>query len=200
MPKCRLQCKWLECRKCRHLSHADEEDETAILAGTVEGNSEIETCIPLPLPKPHERKSWLIDSGSEIDVVSKSDLPSVNATNRSSPKPVNLTTANGKTKAANVADVKIGVLEDTFSPYILEESPLVLSLGKRCLDEGYGFAWPPGGEPVLLRPDNTVIKLKLEGHVPVINESCKQVSRETADYEGLLAMPLGSCMRQTCCQ
>ena len=41
---------------------------------------------------------------------------------------------------------------------------------------------------MLLRPDNTVIKLKLEGHVPVINESCKQVSRETADYEGLRAM------------
>ena len=189
MPKCRLECKWLECQKCKHLSHADEEDETAIPAGTVEKVSEIDTCIPLPLPKPRERKSWLIDSGSEIDVVSKSDLPSVNATNaRSSPKPVNLTTANGRTKAANFADVKIGVLEDTFSPYILEESPLVLSLGKRCLDEGYGFAWPPGGEPVLLRPDNTVIKLKLEGHVPVIDESCKQVSRETADYEGLLAM------------
>ena len=101
-------------------SQADEEDETAILAGTVAENSEIETCIPLPLPKPRERKSWLMDSGSEIDVVSKSDLPSVNATNaRSSPKPVSLTTANGKTKAANVADVKIGVLEDTFSPYTI---------------------------------------------------------------------------------
>ena len=107
--------------------------------------------------RPRERKSWLIDSGSEIDVVSKSDLPSVNATNaRSSPKPVSLTTGERKNEGSKpLQTVKIGVLEDTFSPYILEESPLVLSLGKRCLDEGIRFSH--GRQAVsqcFLRPDN----------------------------------------------
>ena len=84
--------------------------------------------------------------------------------------------------------MKLDVLDGTFTPYILDETPLVLSLGKRCLEEGYGFAWPPGGDPVLLRPDNTVIKLKMEGRVPVINENCERISRETAEYEQLLTM------------
>ena len=75
-----------------------------------------EVCIPLPLPKPQQKRSWLIDPGSEMGVVSRADMKDVDATNApSSSKPVSLTTANGKRRAGSVADVKVKVPDHTFS-------------------------------------------------------------------------------------
>ena len=52
--------------------------------------------------------SWLVDSGSEQDLISRSVLQQINASgSKPAPNPITLTTANGFTEATEVADVKI---------------------------------------------------------------------------------------------
>ena len=74
--------------------------------------------------------------------------------------PISLITANGPTEANEVADVKLPALPDTVQPYVLDQTPAVLSVGARCADEGYSFVWPANGKPILVRPDDNVVELK----------------------------------------
>ena len=64
---------------------------------------------------------WLVDTGSEQDLISEGMLKTAKATNRRvSDTPISLATANGSTRADEVADVKVDALHQPFSPYILE--------------------------------------------------------------------------------
>ena len=72
---------------------------------------------------------WLVDSGSESDPVSKGMLRDVNAKNcRPAEHPISLVTANGSTEANKVADVKLPALPDPVQPYVLDQTPAVLSV------------------------------------------------------------------------
>ncbi len=50
---------------------------------------------------------------------------------------LSFTTANGKTEAAEVTDVHVTELGEVVSPYILEATPPVLSVGARCMLHGF---------------------------------------------------------------
>ena len=95
--------------------------------------------------------SWLVDSGSESDLVSKGMLKDVSAKNcRAAEHPISLVTANGSTEASEVADVKLSALPDPVQPYVLNHTPAVLSVGTRCVNQGYSFVWPANGKPIKL--------------------------------------------------
>ena len=48
-------------------------------------------------------------------------------------------------------------------PYVLPDSPDVLSIGRRCVDQGYGFYWKPYSQsPALIPPD---------AHMPRVDSS-----------------------------
>ena len=138
--------------------------------------------------------SWLVDSGSESDLVSKGMLRDVSAQScRAAEHPISLVTANGSTEASEVADVKLSALPDPVHPYVLDHTPAVLSVGTRCVDQGYSFVWPANGKPILVRPDDKVVQLKIEGHVPVLDDSCKVYPKDQFQKDKhlrkLFAMP-----------
>ena len=82
----------------------------------------------------------VVDSGSESDLVSKGMLRAVSAKNcRAAEHPISLVTANGSTEANEVADVKLSALPDPVHPYVLDHTPAVLSVGTRCVEQGYSF-------------------------------------------------------------
>ena len=84
--------------------------------------------------------SWLVDSGSESDLVSKGMLRDVSAKNcRAAEHPISLVIANGSTEANEVADVKLSALPDPVHPYVLDHTPAVLSVGTRWVDQGLQF-------------------------------------------------------------
>ena len=83
---------------------------------------------------------------------------------------------HGSTRADEVADVTVDALHQDFTPYILDETPPVLSVGVRCMEQGYSFVWPADSRPYFIRPDHKVIELKIDGWVPVIDPSCKVIS------------------------
>ena len=102
-----------------------------------------------------------MDTGSEQDLISEGMLKTANATNRRvSDTPICLATANGSTRTDEVADVTVDALHKDFTPYILDETPPVLSVGVRCMEQGYSFIWPADSRPYFIRPDHKVIELE----------------------------------------
>ena len=129
-------------------------------------------------------------------------LRDINAKNcRAAEHPISLITANGSTEANEVADVKLPALPDPVQPYLLDQTPAVLSVGTRCVDQGYSFVWPADGKPMLVRPDDKVVELRVEGHVPVLDDSREvfpqEKYRKDKQLKKLFAMPTSqSCPAQ----
>jgi hypothetical protein len=44
----------------------------------------------------------------------------------------------------------------------------VLSVGRRCIEHGYGFYWPPWEWPTLVCPDGKVVQLEVDQYVPFV--------------------------------
>ena len=85
--------------------------------------------------------SWMIDSGTPLDAVSKEDvIQHADCIRRG--ESLLLDTADGATTADAVLDMFLGPLGETISPYVLDSTPNILSMGRRVIDHGYTFAWP----------------------------------------------------------
>ena len=68
-------------------------------------------------------------------------------------------------------------LMEPCTPYILEQSPAVLSVGLKCMEQGYDFLWFANQKPLLVRPGGKVIELRIDGHVPMLDDSCIAYSK-----------------------
>ena len=105
-------------------------------------------------PAPKDKCVWLVDTGSDQDLISEGMLKTAQATKRRvSDTPICLATANGSTRADEVADVTVDALHRDFTPYILDETPAVLSVGVRCMEPGYSFVWPADSKPYFIRAE-----------------------------------------------
>ena len=74
-----------------------------------------------------------------------------------------------------------------FTPYLLESTPPVMSVGMKCMDEAYDFIWKAGKEPYFQKPDGVRIKLTVRDYVPYVPSKikkampCKSRSRPIVD-------------------
>ena len=59
-------------------------------------------------------------------------------------------------------------LNTVVEPYVLAETPAVLSICRRCMRMGYGFHWHPGVNLVLVTPDGNVVSLSVERDIPYL--------------------------------
>ena len=115
---------------------------------------------------------WLMDTGSPVDLVGKNDIPAkyLESNSKDSDFHVTLNTANGATTADKVLPLQVAPLGESVSPLILEESPAVLSIGRRCMLDGYEFHWPKYKKPYLISPNGYRIELEVENFVPYLRE------------------------------
>ena len=72
-------------------------------------------------------------------------------------------------------DTHIRALCEGCSPYVLKDSPPALSIGQRCLEDGYDFVWGRGNKPMFVRPDNEVVQFKMSSRVPFLDDECYPV-------------------------
>jgi hypothetical protein len=50
-----------------------------------------------------------------------------------------------------------------------DKTPVVSSVGKRCLDMGYSFYWPPFSQrPFFVKPDGSRVIIEVEGNIPYL--------------------------------
>ena len=67
--------------------------------------------------------------------------------------------------------MRVPELDSDINFYVLDNTPPVVSVGKRCMEEGYGFYWKPYSTPVFIKPDGAKICCKMRGRVPVFGGS-----------------------------
>ena len=111
--------------------------------------------------------AWIADNGSAHDLVSRNMLHDCEVSQSS--RPVSLLTANGVFQAVDQAKVDVPVLGTQITPYVLDESPAVVSVGQRCIDADWSFHWRSVGltSRSLMAPRSKV-KLEVQDYVPYL--------------------------------
>ena len=142
-----------------------------------------DSCIPsdivaLPASSPrevkyfhHSHEDWIADTGSAQDLLTRHDIP--DEFQYRSDRPIAIITANGHSSSNLQAKVYNDTLSCRFDPYLLESTPPVMSVGMRCVDQGYDFIWRSGKSPYFRKPDGEKIELLVRDYVPYIPARAK---------------------------
>ena len=97
-------------------------------------------------------RSWLLDTGCRYDLTTRSSVPEhLQGMILPAPVKITLATANDLAYGTQIVRQQIGEFGETAEPYILDCSLDVLSIGRRCVEDGYRFVW----EPYSLHPTMT---------------------------------------------
>ena len=67
------------------------------------------------------------------------------------------------------AEIDIGTFDVTSHAYVLDDTPSVMSLGKRCMEEGYSFVWPSGQMPFMITKIGERIDLTIHDNIPYVD-------------------------------
>ena len=79
-----------------------------------------------------------------------------------------------------VVPLAISGLKENVEPYVLESSPDVLSIGRRCVELGYKFVWEPFSyEPYFITNYGDIVKLVSVNNVPYL---CDQFNVTSNSY------------------
>ena len=126
-----------------------------------------------------------------MDLISERELLPEEAALAKRVKNITFNTANGGTWSEKEVMFNIEPLLECVFVRILKSTPAVLSMGMRCVGQGYSFHWPAGQNPIFIRPDKQVVKLQVLGDIPYLTNarSTVEVHRANADMRILSAMP-----------
>ena len=82
----------------------------------------------------------------------------------------------GKVHLMKQGKVKVPELNATVTPYLVQSSPPVLSVGLRCVEDGFDFVWrgSKNEKPKLVSPDGKVIELEVRDYVPYLCSKSNQ--------------------------
>ena len=117
---------------------------------------------------------WLMDTACPTDLIDRKCTENIKRHIRVNPNPPTFATANGKTTAHEEVPVTVPELNEDIAPHVMENSPNVLSIGYRVVEQGYKFVWYPYQRVCyLIRPDGTKITLYVKGYCPYLK--CKSV-------------------------
>eukprot|EP00435_Cladocopium_sp_Y103_P049150 s608_g14.t1 len=123
-------------------------------------------CITLPILA--KDRKFILDSGSGHDLTSEKKVERMGLQVQAC-EPITFHTANGSTSTRHQAKIDLGTFDKVAHAYILEDTPSVMSLGKRCMDEGYSCVWPSDQMPFLITKDGARIDLSLQDNIPYVD-------------------------------
>ena len=84
-------------------------------------------------------------------------------------RPYAFTTANGSVMSYQTVPMHSKMMGGNINPYLLSDTPAVLSIGRRCMEEGYSFIWNANEAPYLQTPTGGCIPLRLERNIPYLD-------------------------------
>ena len=85
-----------------------------------------------------------MDTGCKYDLTTRASVPSyLHDSIEKALVPITLSTANGLTDCDLCVRQQILGLTEVVEPYILDSTPDVLSIGRRCVEDGCAFHWEP---------------------------------------------------------
>jgi hypothetical protein len=113
----------------------------------------------------------MADTGACVDAVSREVLSQHKL---DSAKPIGeatvYNTAGGPVTVDSSVPLYSRTLQTKIKAHVLEDTPSILSMGRRCIDEQYGFYWPPGKWPYIVRPDGKRIDCVVQDYIPYVME------------------------------
>ena len=74
-------------------------------------------------------------------------------------KPLTFNTANVKANALEVAELFCNELTEEIEPYVLDSTPAVLTVGRRCMKQGYSFVWLADRSSYSFTPSGKIVEL-----------------------------------------
>ena len=110
--------------------------------------------------------AWLMDTGCACDLISTTMSEGYSAETMKKGKggrrgSVSFVTANGRITTSTVVPMHCTLLDETITPYVLPATPAFLSIGRRCMEQGFSFYWDAGKPPVLVTPKGQVLPLSV---------------------------------------
>ena len=86
-----------------------------------------------------------------------------------------------------MVDLEFDTFNEPATAHVLDDTPSVLSLGKRCMEQGYTFVWPSGREPYMINSEGDKIKMEVHDLIPYVYLGAKDY-RPSPDQEAELVM------------
>ena len=173
--RCARDAAW---RLAKHILKVKEKHKTAFFSPSENW------CLPAPSGIKQEERECVVDSGASMHMISKKDLNSTELeTVTTSRSPTTVMTANGEVQTHEEATVYVQELDIFLTMKVLEDTPAVLSLGKRCDEHGYSYEWINSQKPPLTK-NGTRIHCNSENFVPIVvpglsTSSCSSLSTST---------------------
>ena len=138
-------------------------------------------CMVQPV---HIRKKikFLMDTGCGHDLISQRKIQKHELETLVASEPISFQTANGVTESDLMSNFRTDSFDEPINAYVLDDTPSVLSVGKRCMNQEYGFVWPPGREPFMINPEGRKITLFVRGDIPYVRAgSNKSLAHDDAE-------------------
>ena len=132
---------------------------------------------------------WIADTGSAQDLVNDSELP--DDYGYYSDNPIRMITANGERSSSKQGRVFVPKLGKTIDPYLVRSSPPVISVGMRCVEDGYDFVWrgSKGEPPYMVKPNGERIEFVVRDYVPYFANKSKTISTPSTQPRPSIATP-----------
>ena len=109
-----------------------------------------------------KRAKWLMDTGCGHDLIGRAKAKSLGFDIAQGDDEIVFQTANGSTSTSDVAEIVVDKLDKTVKPHVLDETPAVLSIGRRCMKMGHAFHWMPGKLPFMVTPKQGFVHLQVK--------------------------------------
>ena len=136
---------------------------------------------------------FLMDTGCGHDLISKKKIEKDDLETLVTPEPISFQTANGVTDTDLMSNFQTESFKEPINSYVLDDTPSVLSIGKRCMNHDYGFVWPPGREPFMIDPEGKRISLFVTGDIPYVRAgSSKSLAHDDAEATAVLKALTGA--------
>ena len=163
-----LMNKYCKCNyECDTMFGCDHCIPKGIVAMPAKSEEYVDGCFEASI-------DWIVDTGSAQDLLTDHHVP--DHYGYYSDNPIRLITANGESSSMKQGKVKVPELNATASPYLVQSSPPVLSVGLRCVEDGFDFIWrgSKNEKPRLVSPNGQVIELEVRDYVPYLCSKSNQ--------------------------
>ena len=85
----------------------------------------------------------------------------------------------------------MSLTKESIRPLVLQSVPPVMSVGRRCMQNGWGFHWHAGCDPYFFTPEGKFVMLRVDQFVPLLTDDAKLLDELPEDLqERLLAQLL----------
>ena len=133
-------------------------------------DSKLSEAVPASALVKVKKYSWVMDTGSGHDLVPQHIVSEPSLTVVPPSSSISLQTASGPLAAESIAQVRVAALGTTSEALVLPSTPMVLSIGRRCMEDGYSFVWEANQNPYMKIPEGRIITLFVDGNIPYLTD------------------------------